>query len=577
MVSGGGGVGKTQLAVELVWRFGAYFQGGVFWLSMADAQSVPGEVAKNGAAMGLGDGFSKLSLTEQVSQVYSHWQDGLPRLLIFDNCEDPDLYQQWCPRGGHCHVLLTSRRADWPKHLRVKPVRLPTLPRGESVALLRRSRPDLSADDLTLHAIADTLGDLPLALHLAGSFLEQYRHVADGQPAAYLFAINKVDLLDHPSLAGPDGHSPTGHDLHVARTFLVSVNRLQPGHGVDDLARATLAHAACLSPGDPIPAWLLARILGRAEDTVLAAAINRLVNLGLVDREDDKIILHRLVAAFALSHKTDLAMQDAVEAAVAKSASAQNKSGLPGPLRPWVPHLRHVAERAADRGASLAGVLFNNLGYHLRMVADLPAAKAAYERALRIDEATYGSDHPTVANRVNNLGDVYQYLGDPPAAKAAFERALRIDEATYGPDHPTVAIRVNNLGRVYHDLGDLSAAKAAFERALRIGEATYGPDHPTVAILVNNLGSVYGDLGDLPAAKAAFGRALRIDEATYGLDHPNVARDVNNLGTVYQDLGDFPAAKAAYHRAWVIFKATYGPDHPQTQMALKHLQSLPPD
>ncbi len=33
-------------------------------------------------------------------------------------------------------------------------------------------------------------------------------------------------------------------------------------------------------------------------------------------------------------------------------------------------------------------------------------------------------------------------------AKAAFERALEIDERTLGPNHPNVAIRVNNLGSV---------------------------------------------------------------------------------------------------------------------------------
>ena len=86
---------------------------------------------------------------------------------------------------------------------------------------------------------------------------------------------------------------------------------------------------------------------------------------------------------------------------------------------------------------------------------------------------------------------------DAVAARAAFERALRIDEAVYGPDHTKVAIRVNNLGGVLRDLGDLAGARAALERALKINEAVYGPDHPTVAIRVNNLGSVLQDLGDL--------------------------------------------------------------------------------
>ena len=47
-VTGVGGVGKTQLASEFVHRNGRYFSGGVFWISFADANSVPTEVASCG-------------------------------------------------------------------------------------------------------------------------------------------------------------------------------------------------------------------------------------------------------------------------------------------------------------------------------------------------------------------------------------------------------------------------------------------------------------------------------------------------------------------------------------------------
>ena len=48
------------------------------------------------------------------------------------------------------------------------------------------------------------------------------------------------------------------------------------------------------------------------------------------------------------------------------------------------------------------------------------------------------------------------------------ERALKIDEAAFGPDHPNVAIDVNNLGGVMQDLGDLAGARVMYERALEI-------------------------------------------------------------------------------------------------------------
>ncbi|HEX6112455.1 MAG TPA: tetratricopeptide repeat protein [Geminicoccaceae bacterium] len=74
--------------------------------------------------------------------------------------------------------------------------------------------------------------------------------------------------------------------------------------------------------------------------------------------------------------------------------------------------------------------------------------------------------------------------------RRAFERALRIDEASFGPDHPHVAIRVNNLGSVLRALGDLAGARAAFERALPIFERVLGPDHPSTRTVRGNLDSL---------------------------------------------------------------------------------------
>ena len=99
-------------------------------------------------------------------------------------------------------------------------------------------------------------------------------------------------------------------------------------------------------------------------------------------------------------------------------------------------------------------------------------------------------DHPDVARDVNNLGSVLCDLGELAGARAAFERALAIDEAVYGPDHPDVARDVNNLGNVLCDLGDLAGARAAFERALRIFEKPLPPDHPNTKTVRKHLESL---------------------------------------------------------------------------------------
>src|SRR5262249_21794746 len=138
--TGLGGLGKTQLAVEFVHRYGRCFAGGVYWLSFASADEIPLQVATCAAPE-----FESRSLEERVQRVKDAWQSPVPRLLVFDNCEEEELLEAWRPPSGGCRVLLTSRRSRWSPTLGVIPLPLDLLPRQDSIELLRRYRPDLEA------------------------------------------------------------------------------------------------------------------------------------------------------------------------------------------------------------------------------------------------------------------------------------------------------------------------------------------------------------------------------------------------------------------------------------------------
>ena len=69
------------------------------------------------------------------------------------------------------------------------------------------------------------------------------------------------------------------------------------------------------------------------------------------------------------------------------------------------------------------------------------------------------------------------------------KRALEIDEAAFGPDHPKVATRLNNLAQLYKATNRLAQAEPLMKRALEINEAALGPDHPNAAGGLNNRAS----------------------------------------------------------------------------------------
>ena len=81
-----------------------------------------------------------------------------------------------------------------------------------------------------------------------------------------------------------------------------------------------------------------------------------------------------------------------------------------------------------------------------------------------------------------SLTQFFGALGDLDNARAAYERALKIDETAFGQDHPNVALRLSNLGGVLNAQGDLNGARAAFDRALQIVENAQEYDHSRLEI-----------------------------------------------------------------------------------------------
>ena len=64
-------------------------------------------------------------------------------------------------------------------------------------------------------------------------------------------------------------------------------------------------------------------------------------------------------------------------------------------------------------------------------------------------QAAHGpAEHPQVAVALNQLAQVLCFLGDFPLARSTAERAVKINEAVLGPQHPEVATSLYQLARV---------------------------------------------------------------------------------------------------------------------------------
>lgn len=533
-VHGMGGVGKTQLAIEYAYRHATEYD--IIWSIAAERPvTIPAQLAALGRELEVVEPGDQAEL---LANIWSRLRERDRWLLIYDNAESLRGIAAYRPPSGEGRVLITSRSTSWGA---AASVRLDVLRREEAVMFLRRRTG--SSDKRTLGALAEALGDLPLALEQAAAYMDETKTT----PSDYLalFREHDIELL---ALG-----EPTTTEQTVATVWQVSLNRVRADEPV---AQDMLNLCAFLAP-DAIPrtlfsnyAAMLPEALGRTVGQRLSynAAVSIVGRYSLMAVTPGTLALHRLVQSVIRASLTAETQQQWARIAVGLVSRAFPRGGSDPATWPvcalLLPHALATVDHAEALGVELGTTaeLLNEVGVYLWARFELIQAKELHQRALALDEAQFGPDHLAVANSLNNLGLVLWDLVDSAGARAVHERALAIREARLGTDHPTVAASLNNLGAAQWDLAELAEARAAHERALAILEKQLGHDHPAVAASLTNLGAVLGDLGELAQARAMYERALVILEKRMVDDHPDVLRnasvrlshrsavDVRNLG-----------------------------------------------
>ncbi|MCP5094986.1 MAG: tetratricopeptide repeat protein, partial [Chloroflexi bacterium] len=578
-VTGMGGLGKTQLAVEFCFRYGRYFPGGVFWLSFADAENVANEVVAIGGERGMGlykDG-DQLSQADQIGRIRKAWQEPIPRLLIFDNCEEESLLSEWIPVTGGCRVLLTSRRAHWSRPLQVVERPLPLLDSTESVALFKQLAPHLKPEEAA--DIANELGRLPLALNLAGSFLSRYGQVT---AVNYLSQLRSHSILQHPSLQGRGSdYSPTGHELNVYRTFAFNLVQLDIDNETDAHALYLLACAAQFAPGEPIPRQMFLDINSQTDDlhAILLAddALTRLATLGFIQMDGQQTItIHRLLVSFAnnVLENVTSAQQSVEQVVWQKVWDVWEKETTWEILPIAAKHLHHIVDAAIIRADVWAARLAHTWGRHLLALTDFEACSDYLGKSLTIFEENGYGQHPDLADLLMALGTLkWSHVSDD-AAWPYYKRANEIYKQSLGSTHRKTARSLNNLGILHSRTGNPEMAKNHYERALSIYEQIDDLNPAEIARTLYNLGQVYKRIGDFDRATVYHERANAIRKEIVSEDNLYLLQSLNSLGVICYITGNYERALAYFKQTLVAYQEKFGKTHIRTASAFSNIGTV---
>ncbi|MEY4806680.1 MAG: hypothetical protein RLZZ206_1069, partial [Cyanobacteriota bacterium] len=526
---GMGGMGKTRLAIEHAWRNAARHSS-VFFAPASTPEALNRSLAGLAAVLDLPEKDANEEAVQ--SQAVIGWLGAHPGwLLILDAIDDKAAAQAveaLLPQISGGQVLITTRLSKWSAAVQRLPLEMLSTEAAAAFLLERTAgnRREEPGDPAMARELAQDLDGLALALEQAGAYIDERGISFSSYRKDWQERREKVLSWFDPQLMQYPGS--------VATTWLTSFQQLSAG------AQTLLRRLAWLSP-EPIPDSLLdvAVPAGNGDIPEPIEAMDALVELAsysLVSRsrQSDSFLLQRLVQEVARQGQ----QQDPATSQLAPSLRWLDAAfqGDPQDVRAWpvldplAAHVKAMAGFADEAGlADPTAWLMNQLGVLLQSKAAYGEAEPLLRRALAIDEAAYGPDHPAVARDLNNLAQLLQATNHLAEAEPLVRRALAINEAAYGPDHPAVARGLNNLAQLLQATNRLAEAEPLMRRVVAIFEISYGNDHPNVATALNNLAQLLQATNRLAEAEPLMRRALAIDEASYGTDHPSVATRLNNL------------------------------------------------
>ena len=577
-LSGLGGVGKTQLALEYATRHRYEYDDGVFWVNAETLGSLTNSFAQITSVLNLTPATSNDQ--EQMFRAALEWFAAHDRwLIIFDNVESADDVRRFVPDTKEGHLLITSRESVFQELGVARGLEVRDLAADEAVQFLHKRTGRESGEN----AEEDLFG------HRAGG--------GAWQPSARPRASCGLHHRNRRHIHRVFERLPQAAHAVAGKSTSCPVTRQRGRHVGGELrgdreaspASAGVLRLSALVAPDTIPFELFlkgAQRLGGPiaaaipdEDDILSMRelLRPLSHYSLV-RTDEAVqtfSLHRLVQEIVRAALGD----DGCRAYAANAIELLNAAFPEVAFAVWpqcdrlIPHVAAIAKWIDEYEIRLeaAGRLLTVAGRFLFDRGRYGEAEPIIARALSIRERLLGTDHPDFAATLNVMAAVNLLQGRHAKAQSCHERALAIRERVLGPDHEDVAASLNNLANVHFHCGRYAQAAPLYKRALEIFERADGPQYPGLANALNNLAETNNEMGRYAEALPLHERALALRERSLGPDHPHVALSLRNLGKSYWAQGKYEEASKFHERALEIRERALGPNHSDVAESLRNV------
>ncbi|RYP58955.1 hypothetical protein DL770_010316 [Monosporascus sp. CRB-9-2] len=491
-----GGVGKTQLALELVYRIRAEHKNClVIWIPATSKESLEQAYLNTAGQLNIsGCKDDKADVKRLVRDYLS--SDGAGQwLLVFDNADDVGMWVSkptpesgrlidCLPRSSYGSIIFTTRDKKTAVRLAGRNVvEMSEMDEAGSKQLLEKYlvNQDLLRSKGDATALLARLTYLPLAIVQAAVYINA-NGIGLGDYLS-LLEEQEEDVIDLLSEDFEDEGRYRDVKNPVATTWLISFEQIRQH---DPLAADYLSFMACVDAKD-IPQSLLP--LGQSRKKEIDA-IGTLQGYSFLAKRsaDSAVNIHRLVH-------------------LATRNWLRKEGLLPG----WT---GRVIARLAE--------VLGDVGHDNRVAWRSYMPHAYYALGSRLP----GEDDEDRLNLLWKYGICLYYDGRYQEAEAPFERVMETRKTKLGADHPSTLTSMANLASTYRNQGRWEEAEklivqGRWEEAeklhvqvMEICKAKLGANHPLTLTSMANLASTYRNQGRWEEAEELQAKELEIRAVT---------------------------------------------------------------
>ena len=619
------GCGKTQLAASLAKQCEDANWSLIAWVNASSPDSIKSDIVE--LAKQLGIGTSDQPTQDQIIRSFLSRVKSAPpadRLIVLDNVENIDDLRGLVPSGTGLRVVATTTNNTGWEHQGWDTIKVGVFDRERSINyLLTVTKSD---DHDTADALADRLGDLPLAITQAAAFAQK-RKLDLAQYLERLDAYRSGHVM--PAVPG-DYYA---RDVATALRVAIDDTLKELEAGMSRAARRHLGVLALLAESGIPTRWLDPlteehhyqdpRDRDRVADDDAHDALTELIDRSIIQQSADgsTTMLHRLQAQVLRESWNDKEREQANESA-ANLLGSVDIEGFPRDAASLCKETRDLIEQLRALGTQKeshplfdteqirsclmrAFVDANELGLtdealtlqhgveiiqslmgsaHSDVLALQNNLATTYEKAGRLNEAItlfeqvlsdririLGDKHPdTLASR-NNLAGAYLAANRPEESIALYEQVLTDRIGILSDDNPDTLASRNNLAYAYQSIGCFTEAISQLQQVLADSTGLLGEDHPQTLTARNNLAYAYVSAGNFTIATPIFEQILADSIRTLGEDHPHTLTSRNNLAYAYQEEGRLTEAIDLYEQVSANSIRVLGSVHPETLSSRNNL------